>query len=270
MSYRGSRNWLQHFASLDGISQHVSLEVMSRFVAFLILSLVASIQPQTSQAQDRFARLSAEQKEDDYYVILQRVFHRIYDPDVVVSGLFAPGTGNEESAAGVLKTAKGYEALALFASPSVWKTEYRRFLQGTEEHCVDDAGKTIPCPAQTRSKNAPTSYRDIKVIMKRRALSADVAGRIERIWQHRVLEGFHQPTFSDHENMIGGFKHYYSVRLRNHNWVTVLGQNSDEKTDPGRMAALARELRGYAIGVVSEAGLRKILITVERRTSVPH
>jgi hypothetical protein len=243
---------------------------MCRIVAFLILSLVATIQPRTSQAQDRLAKLSPEQKEDDYYVILQRVFHRIYDPDVVVSELFAPGTGDEESATGVLKTGKGYEAFALFASPSVWETEYPRFLQGTEEHCVDDAGKTIPCPTQSRSKSAPRSYRGIKAIMKRRVLPADVAGRIERIWQQRVLEGLHQPTFSDYENLTGGLKHYYSVRSRNRNWVTVLGQNSDEKTDPGRMAALARELRGYAIGVVSGVELTKTLITVEGSASIPH
>jgi hypothetical protein len=243
---------------------------VSRIVAFLLLSLVATIRPQTSQAQNRLARLSAEQKEDDYYVILQRVFHRIRGPDIVVSELFAPGTGNEESATGVLKTAKGYEAFALFASPSVWETEYRRFLQGTEGHCVDDAGKTIPCPTQTRSKSAPRSYRGIKAIMKRRVLPPDLAGRIERIWQQRVFEGLHQPPFSDHENILGDFKHYYSVRSRNHNWVTVLGQNSDENTDPGRMAALARELRGYAIGVVSRIGLTKTLITVERSASIPH
>lgn len=245
-------------------------EAMTRNIAFLILSAVMVIPTQRTEGQSRLARLSVEQEKDDYYVILQRVFHRIYGRDVVVAELFAPGDGNKESATGVLKMAKGYEAFALFASPSVWKTEYRRFLQGTEEHCVDDAGRTIPCPAKTRSKSAVTSYRDIRVIMKRRVLSADIAGRLEGVWQQRVQEALHRPTFSDYENTIGGLEHYYSVRSRNHNWATILGQNSDENTDPGRMAALARALRGYVLGVVSETELTKTLITVEGTESVPH
>jgi hypothetical protein len=242
---------------------------MSRVIIFFV-STLATIVPQNSEAQNRLARLSVEQRNEDYYVILQRVFHRLYGPDVVVAELFAPGTGNEESAAGVLKTANGYEAFALFSSPSVWKTEYRRFLQGTEEHCVDDAGKTIPCPGETRSKNAATSYRDINVIMKRRVLPVTVAGRLAGVWRQRVREAFHRPVFSDYENVIGGLKHYYSVQLRNHGWVTILGQTSDEETDAGRMAFLAKALRGYALGVVSETALTKVLIKVERTAPVAH
>jgi hypothetical protein len=233
-------------------------------IAFLLLSVLLVIPTQRIEGRNRLARLSLEQKKDDYYVILQKVFHRTYGPDVVVSELFAPGTGNEESGTGVLKAAKGYEAFALFASPSVWQTEYRRLLQGTEEHCVDDAGRTIPCPEPTQSKSAARSYRDIKVIMKRRVLSADIADRIERVWQEHVRKALPRPTFSDYENLISDFKHYYSVRSRNNNWVTILGQNSDENTEPGRMAALARELRGYALGVVSETELTKILVMAER------
>lgn len=197
-------------------------------------------------------------------MILQRVFHRLFGPDVIVAELFAPGTGDEESATGVLKTANGYEAFALFASPSVWKTEYRRFTRGTDEHCVDDAGRTIPCAAEPRSRKAATRYRDIKVITKSRVLSANVALRLERVWQQRVREALRQPTFSDYENTIGGLEHYYSARSGMRNWVTILGQNSDENTAPGRMAALARELRGFALGAVSETALTKTLITVER------
>jgi hypothetical protein len=241
--------------------------IISRIIAFWLFTLLAIALPQHSKAQNRLAKLSSEQKGDDYYIILQRVFHRVHDPDVVVSELFS-GTGDEESATGVLKTIKGHEASVLFASPSVWKTEYERLLQGTKEHCVDDAGKTIPCPSPTRSKSAPTSYRDIKVMMKRRVLSTDIAARIEGVWQERVRDALHRPTFSDYENLRSDFQHYYSVRSRNNNWVTILGQNSDENTDPGRMAALARALRGYALGVVSEAELKKSLLSVERRTSV--
>lgn len=242
---------------------------MTRNIAFLFLLVVLITPPQNGEAQNRLARLSADQKKEDYYVILQRVFHRLYDPDVIVAELFAPGS-NEESATGVLKTAKGYAAFALFSSPSVWNTEYKRFLKGTEEHCVDDAGRTIPCPAEPRSKGAPKSYRDIKVIMKRRNLSAALAGRLAAVWQQKIRETLHRPRFSDYENFIGGLQHYYSVRLGNHNWVTILGQNSDENTDAGRMAALARALRGYALGVVSEGELTKVLITVERTASIPH
>lgn len=261
-------NSLQRSPRFDGMSHHVFWRVVSRIASFSLLTLVA-IKPQTCQAQSRLAKLSAEQKADDYYVIVQKVVHRIYDSDVVVSELFT-GTGDEESATGVLKTAKGYEAFALFASPSVWQTEYSRFLQGTKEHCVDDAGKTIPCPSPARSKSTRRSYHDIKAIIKTRFLSAEVAGRIEGVWQRRVLEALRHPTFSKYENIIGGFEHYYSVRSKNHNWVTVLGQDSDENTDPGRMAALARALRGYALGVVSEIGLKKDLARAERNASVPH
>lgn len=251
-----------------GCGSSVRATVMSWIASFLLLTLVA-IKPQTCQAQERLAKLSAEQKEDDYYVTVQKVFHRVYDPDCVFSELFT-GTGDEESATGVLTTGKGNEAFALFASPSVWETEYSRFLQGTKEHCVDDAGKTIPCPSPARSKSTRRSYHDIKAIIKIRFLSAEVAGRIERVWQRRVLEALRHPTFSKYENITGGFHHYYSVRSKNHDWVTVLGQDTDENSDPGRMAALARALRGYALGVVSEIGLKKSLTMVDRSASVPH
>jgi hypothetical protein len=168
---------------------------MSRIASFSLLTLVATIKPRTCQAQERLAKLSAEQKEDDYYVIVQKVFHRNCDSDVGVSELFT-GTGDEESATGVLTTGKGNEAFALFASPSVWQTEYSRFLRGTKEHCVDDAGKTIPCPSPVRSKSTPRSYHDIKAIIKTRFLSPEVAGRIERVWQRRVREALRHPTFS--------------------------------------------------------------------------
>jgi hypothetical protein len=235
---------------------------ISRIIVFC-LSIVAPLLPQNGEAQGRLAKLSVGQKKDDYYVILQRVFHRIYGPDIIVAELFAPG-GNEESATGVLKTAKGYEAFALFSSPSVWQTEYRRFLKGIEEHCVDDAGKTIPCPPEPRSETALGSYRDIKVNSRKRVLSAAIAGRLAGVWHQKVREALHRPAFSDYENFKGGLQHYYSIRLGSHNWVTILGQNSDDDTDAGRIAALAKALRGYALGVVSEGELTKILLTIER------
>lgn len=253
----------------NGNSQYFFRRVRSRVILFSLTALAIML-PQRSEAQNRLGRLSVGQRKDDYYVILRKVFHRIYGPDVVMAELFAPGTGKEESATGVLKTAKGYEAFALFSSPSVWQTEYRRLLRGTEERCVDDSGKTIPCPPEPRSKSAVTSYRDINVIVKRRVLSAAVADRLVGVWQQKVREALHRPGFSDYENMIGGFQHYYSARLRNHNWVTILGQPTAEDTDAGRMAALANALRGYALGVVSETSLTRMLITAEKTASASH
>lgn len=260
--YRGVRHVRWH-------CQYCRTRNMIRIIVFSLSAIAASIVPQHSQAQDRLAKLSLEQKKADYYVILQKVFHRIYGPDVTLAELFAPGTGAAESAAGVLTTVKGYEAFALFSSPSVWQTEYRRFLRGTEEHCVDDAGESIPCPGESRSKGAVKSYGDIKVIMKRRVLSAAVAGRLAGVWKQRVRKALQQPAFSEYENFRGGLKHYYSMRLRDGNWVTILGQSYDENSEAGRMAALARELRGYALGVVSEAELTRVLTRVEK-TPVSH
>lgn len=246
-------------------SQHIP-KVMTRIVAFLLVSIGLIISTQRTEGRNRLTILSPEQKENEYYVILRRVFHRLYDSDVVVAELFAVGSGDGESAVGVLRTAKGYRAFALFSCPGVWKTELPRFLRGMKETCVDDAGNEIQCPSESRPKAAPRNYHGIKVIMKTRLLSNDLAARIESAWQQRVREALRLPALTDDERgFVGGFKHYYSVRSSGHDWSTVLGQTGGENTDTERMATLANALRGYALGTDSEKAIRTALQPLEAR-----
>lgn len=238
---------------------------MTRNIAFLFLLVILIMPTQRIEGgRNRLTVLSVEQKDDDYYVILRKVFHRLYASDVIVAELFAVGSGDEENAGGVLKTAKGFTAFVLFSSPGVWDTELPRFLRGTKETCVDDDGKEIPCP-ETRPKTAPRSYHDIKVMMKTRPLTSDLAARIERVWQQRVREALRLPALTDAERgFVGGFKHYYSVRSTGHGWLTVLGQTGGENTDTEQMARLASSLKGYAGGNDSENALRTALMPLEK------
>lgn len=232
---------------------------VTRVIAFSLLSMLI-LPTQGVEGRNRFTKLSTKQIEDDYYVILRRVFHRLYDGDVVVAELFAVGSGDVENATGVLKTAKGYRVLALFSGPSVWNI----FEQGFEEHCIDETGKVIPCGPKARPKGAPRSYRDVKVVMKTRRLSNDLAARIVRVWQQRVREALRRPVLTDEERgYIGGSKHYYSVRLSGGNWSTVLGQTGGENTDTERMATLADAMRGYATGEDSENAITTALKPLE-------
>ena len=241
---------------------------MTRNIALLLLSVILIMPTQRIEGRNRLTVLSTEQKKDDYYLILRRVFHRLYASDVVVAELFAVGSGDEESAGGVLKTAKGFTAFALFSSPSVWKTELPRLLRGIKEICVDDDGKEIQCPPETRPKTAPRGYHDIKVIMKTRPLSSDLAARIERVWQQRVRDALRLPALTDGERgFVGGFEHYYSVRSSGHDWSAVLGQTGGENTETEQMARLASSLKGYAAGTDSENALRAALKPLEKGKS---
>jgi hypothetical protein len=255
----------QHFVLYECRSRHIP-KVMPRIVAFLLLSIGLVISTHRTEGRNRLTILSTEQTENEYYVILRRVFHRLYDNDIVVAELFAVGSGDGESAAGVLKTAKGYRAFALFSSPGVWKTELPRFLRGMKDICVDDAGKEIQCPPESRPKTAPREYHRIKIIMKTRLLSTDLAARIESVWQQRVREALRLPALTDDERgFVGGFKRYYSVRLNGRDWSTVLGQTGGENTDTEGMATLANALTGYALGTDSEKTLRTALRPLEAR-----
>lgn len=246
-------------------SQHIP-KVITRIVAFLLLSIGLIISTQRTEGRNRLTILSPKEKENEYYVILRRVFHRLYDSDVVVAELFAVGSGDGENGGGVLRTAKGYRAFALFSSPGVWKTELPRFLRGMKETCVNDAGNEIPCPPESRPKAAPRGYDGIKVTMKTRSLSDDLAARIENVWQRKVREALRLPALTDDERgFIGGFEHYYSVRSSGHSWSTVLGQTGGENTDTERMAALANAVKGYALGTDSEKALRTALKQLEPR-----
>src|SRR5262245_46668935 len=66
-----------------------------RGAALLLILSVVTIVPPSAIAQNRFTKLSAEAEADDYLVILRRVFHFLYSPNVVVSELVAVGTDIE-------------------------------------------------------------------------------------------------------------------------------------------------------------------------------
>src|SRR5438132_486394 len=78
----------------------------------LLLLILAAAQAQSARAQKHLVLQSAEDRRDEYNVILRKVFKRIYGEDVVLSVLCVPSFVPEE-AAGILKTPKGYEAFAL-------------------------------------------------------------------------------------------------------------------------------------------------------------
>jgi hypothetical protein len=239
---------------------------MKRNMVVLLFSIVTLLVTQRIEGRNRLTTLSAEQTKDDYYLILRRVFHRLYDADVVAAELFAVGGGSKESAVGVLKSNNGPQAFALFASASVWETDLPRLMRGITESCVDDAGKEIQCPPQNRPKTGPEG-KEIKVTMKTRSLPADLATRIQLVWKSKVNGALRLPPMTDKERgFVGGFTHYYSIRSSSHGWSTVLGQTGGEGTDTERMAALANVLKGYAGGRESEDALRKALAPLEVAT----
>jgi len=216
------------------------------------------------QAQNRLFTLSADDEQKDYYVILRRVFHRIYEDDFVLSALSAVGTGHKEVACGVLRNGDGYEAVSVFPSASVWGTELPFFLRGLQEECFDDAtGKKIPCPPRTRTQGAPRSYRGITTVIRRRPLPADLADRLKRVWRQKVQEARRVGPLADDERGISSLSEYYSVRSDGEGWMTALATCYDTPSDASRMSDLAVALQGYAVGAVSERDLRRALSAVE-------
>lgn len=242
---------------------------MTRVVLLLLLCLAPLKLTPNARAADRLFALSAEDKRDDYYVILQRVFHRIYEDDVVLSVLFAIGTGHEEFSAGIKASPRGFEAFSVSLSASVWSTEYERFMAGGKETCYDAAtNKQIPCPPPKREKGLPKSYRGIKTVMKTRRLPQDLAMRITKIWQLKVQEALNAPRLTEDERGLSSLSEYYSVRSNDHNWMTALATAYDKNSDAARISSLAGALQGYAMDAVSLKELLKASKDVE--SGQPH
>ena len=239
---------------------------MSRLGVLRLLLLLPIVGVASTLAGDRLSALSREDSRDDYYVILRKVFHRIYRDDVVVAAICAVGTGADEHATGILRVNGGYAAFSAFPSASVWSTEYDRFMADGRETCFDAATrKEVPCPPQDRT-GLPKSYRSIKTEMKTRPLPNDLARRITALWRHRVREALHAPILSDWERgALGGLVHYYFVRSGSGDWASVIGSKGDDKSDAAQMADLAIALQGYAVGAVSATGLGKALSIADAR-----
>src|SRR5713101_9711696 len=227
----------------------------------LLLPILAAAQAQSARTQKHLVLQSAEDRRDEYNVILRKVFKRIYDEDVVLSVLCVPSFVPEE-AAGILKTSKGYEAFAVTPSASTWSTEYHRFIKEVDAH-----GKEIPFnPARNTKTGLPTSYRGIKTRLQSRPLSANLAERIKQLWQAKLLEALHpppEPKDSERVIVLDGVSYYYAMPLQGHGLVTAEGKLVDQNTTVWLMGEFSEVLSRYAKGKASEGELKKALKCVE-------
>jgi hypothetical protein len=213
---------------------------MRLVISIVSLLLATGMLMRSAQARNRLTVLSADEQRDNYYTTLRKVFHRLYDDDVVLSMICAPGSV-EENAAGVLRTAHNYEAFSLWPSTSVWVS-------------VRDSN--------TRPHRAPTNYPAIKVSMQRRPLSTHLAERIDRVCRERVGVALRAPELTDEERgfwSFDGLARYYTVRSKNRTWLTVLGRTRGERSDAADMNDLALALQWYAAGAFSAGDLEKAL-----------
>jgi hypothetical protein len=218
----------------------------------------------TAAAQTSHLKLqSAEDKRDEYSVILRKVFKRIYGSDVVLSTLCVPSFVPEE-AAGILQTRQGYQVFAATPSASTWETEYSRFIKQ-----AGPDGREVPYNrAENLKKGLPYDYRGIKVRIQARPVSADLAERIKKLWQAKLLHALHPPRGPDESEryiVTDGVSYYYSMALQGHGTVTAEGQLILENTPVWLMGELSDKLISYAKGKASEEDLKKAVTRVESK-----
>jgi hypothetical protein len=230
-------------------------------VCTLAVSATASL-THTAVAQTSHLKLqSAEDRRDEYNVILRKVFKRIYGPDVVLSTLCVPSFVPEE-AAGILQTRQGYEVFAATPSASTWETEYSRFIKQ-----AGPEGREIPYNrAENLKKGLPYDYHGIKVRIQTRPVSVDLAERIKQLWQAKLLQALHPPRGPDESEryiVTDGVSYYYSMPLQSHGAVTAEGQLISEDTPVWLMGELSNKLISYAKGKASEEDLKKAVRRVE-------
>jgi hypothetical protein len=230
----------------------------------LVLAILAAVcGGHTAAAQSHLKLQSAEDKRDEYNVILRKVFKRIYGNDVVLSVLCVPSFVPEE-AGGILKTRQGYEAFAIVPSASTWETEYHRFIKE-----AGPDGKEVPWyPSKNIKQGLPVSYRDIQTRIQTRPVSAELAERLKQLWQAKLLQALHPPPGPDESEryiVTDGVSYHYSILLQSHGLVTAEGQLILEKTPVWLMGELSEKLMDYAKGKVSEQELRNALRRVERK-----
>jgi len=236
---------------------------MTRLVGLVLTILVAVWLMHTAAAQSHLKLQSAEDKRDEYNVILRKVFKRIYGPDVVLSTLCVPSFVPEE-AAGILKTPQGYQVFAATPSASTWETEYSRFIKQ-----AGPDGREVPYNrAENLKKGLPYDYRGIKVRIQARPVSTDLAKRIKQVWQAKLLEALHPPRGPDESEryiVTDGVSYHYSMPLQGHGTVTAEGQLILEHTPVWLMGDLSNKMIAYANGKASEDDLNKAVRRVENK-----
>jgi hypothetical protein len=236
---------------------------MKRRAGLALVMLAAGCLTHPAAAQSHLKLQSAEDKRDEYNVILRKVFKRVYGPDVVLSTLCVPSFVPEE-AAGILKTPQGYKVFAATPSASTWETEYSRFIKQ-----AGPDGREIPYNrAENLKKGLPYDYHGIKVQMQARPVSAELAERIKHLWQAKLLEALHPPRGPDESEryiVTDGVSYYYSMPLQNHGTVTAEGQLVLENTPIWLMGDFSDKLIGYAKGKVSEDDLKKAVRRLENK-----
>jgi hypothetical protein len=217
----------------------------------------------TAAAQRHLELQSAEERRDEYNVILRKVFKRIYGPDVVLSSLCVPSFVPEE-ATGILKTPQGYQVFAATPSASTWETEYHRFIKQ-----AGPDGREIPYNrSENLKKGLPYDYRGIKMRLQARPVSADLAERIKQVWEAKLLEAMNPPLApkeSERYIVLDGVTYHYSMPLQGHRTVTAEGQLILENTPVWLMGQLSDKLIAYAKSKASEDELEKALRRVERK-----
>lgn len=236
---------------------------MPRVLRFCAVIAAAVVLTHTVAAQQH---LKATSKEDSqpYAGFLRKVFSRIYRHDVVLSVICVPSFVPEE-AAGVLKTPSGYQVFAVTPSASVWSTEYHSmFSRRTDEHNREIRWK----PADNIKEGLPVSYRDIKTRIQARPVSADLAGRIQQLWQAKLLESLNPPSGPDESERyitLDGVSYQYSMLLQSRGRVTADGKLVLENTPVWLMGEFSEALAAFAKGKISEDVLRKQLRRVETK-----
>jgi hypothetical protein len=198
----------------------------------------------SADAQQHLKLQSAEDKQDEYNVILRKVFKRIYGQDVVLSTLCVPSFVPEE-AAGILHTSRGHEVFAATPSASTWETEYSRFIKQ-----ADANGHEVPYNrAENLKKGLPYDYHGIKTRIQTRPVSADLTERIKQLWQAKLLQALHPPKGPDESEryiVTDGVSYYYSMPVQRHGLVAAEGQLILENTPVWLMGELSDKLIGYA------------------------
>jgi len=217
----------------------------------------------TAAAQKHLELKPKEDLRDKYAVFLRKVFSRIYRDDVVLSVLCVPSFVPEE-AAGILKTPSGYQVFSVTPSASVWSTEYHSIIRSFDEHNREIRWK----PADNIKEGLPVSYRDIKTRIQARPVSADLAERIQQLWQAKLLESLNPPPGPDESERYittDGVRYQYSMPLQGHGRVTADGKLVLENTPVWLMGEFSDALSAYAKGKISEDVLKKELRRVQTK-----
>jgi hypothetical protein len=218
-------------------------------------------------AQKYLTLQSAQDRRDEYNVILSKVFKRIYGDDVVLSVVCVPSFV-PENAAGILKTALGYEVFSITPSASTWQTEYHRFFKTTDAN-----GKQIPLPwhpAENIKEGLPINYRGIKTRVQSKRVSADLAERIKQVWQAKLFQALNPPHGGDGSErfiVTDGVRYQYSIPLQGHGLVTAQGRLVLKNTPVWLMGELSEVLSAYAQGQASENDVKEVLRRVETKKS---